>query len=203
MYRGKTVIKGTYKEKGEREIILLDLWSGVSNRDIEILKRQSAGRRFDASIVFAVARRCLSGCPQVIACHPIDSSGRPFPTLFWLTCPHLSRLCGELESKRLITELEEIFKEREKRVHAWHKRYVLLRRSLGQWDMPGGDQILPSDDSGVGGVRWRKAPHAVKCIHLQTATWLGMRQHPASDWLGEHIRSFECDAPEMHCLAHG
>jgi hypothetical protein len=47
----------------------------------------------------------MFGVPQVIACSPLRD-GKPFPTTFWLTCPHLVRLCGVLESEGAVTELE-------------------------------------------------------------------------------------------------
>ena len=47
---------------------------------------------------------------------------------------------------------------------------------------------------GVGGINWRDAPRAVKCLHLQTATWLGMGGHPAGEWLAEKIGAQDCAA---------
>jgi hypothetical protein len=36
-----------------------------------------------------VAVRCPFGLPAVTEQAPFDAAGRPFPTQFWLTCPHL------------------------------------------------------------------------------------------------------------------
>jgi uncharacterized protein len=53
-----------------------------------------------------VAARCALGGPSVIAQHPYDGAGTPFPTTFWLSCRVLVRAVGELESRGGIVELE-------------------------------------------------------------------------------------------------
>ncbi|MGD9676037.1 MAG: DUF501 domain-containing protein, partial [Candidatus Bipolaricaulia bacterium] len=47
--------------------------------------------------VDGVALRCRFGCPQVVVVHPVVD-GTPFPTLYWLTCPHLRQAVSALES---------------------------------------------------------------------------------------------------------
>jgi hypothetical protein len=39
----------------------------------------------------------------------------------------------------------------------------------------------------------------VKCLHLQIASYLGARFHPASDWLESSVSSWECDGCQC-CL---
>lgn len=159
-------------------------WEPLKDYDVSLLRERNRNRRFDLSIVFAVAARCSFGFPQVLVCRPHRRSGSPFPTLFWLTCPFLDRKCGELESLQKISELEEVFKSRKKEVAQWHERYVLLRNNISLKDIN-----IPT---GVGGINWQDVPYAVKCLHLQTATWLGLRYHPASDWLKEELEVTEC-----------
>ncbi len=45
-----------------------------------------------------VAARCPWGAPAVVENLPYDAGGRPFPTLFWATCPALVAAVGVLES---------------------------------------------------------------------------------------------------------
>src|SRR5262245_5849430 len=45
-----------------------------------------------------VAVRCPFGRPAVTEQSPFDRSGTPFPTQFWLTCPHLVRQVARLEA---------------------------------------------------------------------------------------------------------
>lgn len=159
-------------------------WTSLNDDDITILKERNSRRRFDLSIIYAVAARCSFGYPQVLVCRPHKKGGTPFPTLFWLTCPFLDRKCGELESLKKIGELEELFKSRKKEVYCWHQKYISLRESISEENIE-----IPT---GVGGINWLDAPHAVKCIHLQVATWLGWKYHPAVDWLEKELGTIEC-----------
>ena len=174
------------------------LWTPLTEADITVLRRQNRGRRFDADLVYAVAARCSRGCPQVTVCYPAARGGKPFPTLFWLTCPHLSRVCGALESNQAVSELESVFAEITGEVEAWHERYAALRARLlkEQSGRLSEAEILSvsklTDGYGVGGISWRAMPSAAKCLHLQTATMLGLGSHPAEEWLRAKLGFMEC-----------
>jgi uncharacterized protein len=45
-----------------------------------------------------VAVRCPYGRPAVSEQRPYDENGRPFPTTFWLTCPHVVASVSRLEA---------------------------------------------------------------------------------------------------------
>ena len=190
------------KKLKPEEISLPAFWSGVSESDVESLAKQMKKRKFDASSVIAVAKRCKSGFPQVIVSSPLSRSGSPFPTLFWLTCPFLDRRCGELEAARLIAELEKLFERTPEAVRKMHKDYAALRLRAA-----GASLTAPMSKKavdvlsrlGVGGIDASVAPNAVKCLHLQTATWLGMGEHPARRWLAEKLGALECG--EVRCSA--
>ena len=57
---------------------------------------------------WSVAARCHLGVPMVIESHPVLDDGSPFPTLFWLTCPLLSKRASALESDGRMSELNEL-----------------------------------------------------------------------------------------------
>jgi uncharacterized protein len=63
--------------------------------DREIVERQlgRAPRAFRRVTV-----RCPFGRPAVTEQAPFDSDGTPFPTQFWLTCPHLATQLARLEA---------------------------------------------------------------------------------------------------------
>lgn len=180
------------------EICWPSFWSHPSAGDRTVVTAQNSGRRFDFSIVLAIARRCGHGFPQVLVCYPL-AAGKPFPTAFWLTCPYLGKKCGALESEQQILRLEELFAARAEDVQRWHRQYSALRKSLFEPEKikelaetcP--DFLKAVTESGVGGINYRENPGAAKCLHLQTAAWLGMGWHPASDWLSEKIDSLQCD----------
>ena len=47
----------------------------------------------------SVAVRCPFGRPAVTEQRPFDDTGTPFPTQFWLTCPHLVAQIARLEGR--------------------------------------------------------------------------------------------------------
>ena len=142
------------------DISLPTFWTPLSENDVILLRKRNRRRRFDISIVYAVAARCSFGFPQVLVCRPERKEGSPFPTLFWLTCPYLDRKCGELESLHKIRELEELFSTRPTEVARWHKEYALLRKSISETgiDIP----------TGVGGIDSQELPmRSNACIFRQ------------------------------------
>ncbi|MCC8058643.1 DUF501 domain-containing protein [Cloacibacillus sp.] len=186
------------EKTGPGEYTLPAFWTEVGKKDISVLRRQMRGRKFDASAVIAAARRCSHGCPQIIVSSPVSAFGVPFPTIFWLTCPFLDHRCGELESEQRISVLEAFFAAMPSAVEKMHQDYAALRLALiGGRKSPvlsgmseGMRRVLT--ESGVGGINWREARQAVKCLHLQTATWLGMGAHPAGAWLAEKLGALDC-----------
>ena len=173
-------------------------WTALTEADCAVLEYQRRGRRTDSSDVLYVAARCRFGCPMVVVSSPVSSDGRPFPTIFWLTCPYLNRRCGELESAQQISELEKLFQEDPQKIKAYHSRYAKLRMGLLT---AGQQQKLPEmndgvrrviTESGIGGINWKDGTAGAKCLHLQTATWLGMGEHPYEEWLRGAIGEAEC-----------
>ena len=63
--------------------------------DLEIVERQ-LGRRPRA--FRRVAVRCSYGRPAVTEQEPFDERGEPFPTGYWLTCPHLVAALARIEA---------------------------------------------------------------------------------------------------------
>ena len=166
--------------------------------DRVLLRRQMSCRRFDDSLVLAVARRCFWGFPQVILCDPMGPSG-PFPTTFWLTCPYLDRLCGTLEGEGAVRCLEGFLVDRREAWIAYHEEAVLLRLALlgarGAFVRRFRPRLWEGIRGGVGGVRLQDRPR-VKCLHLQVASWLGRGRHPGEAWLRSRLGPLDCDDPE-------
>ena len=196
--KNKLLINNTDLLYKPDDISLPAFWSPLTSDDAVVLTGQNHGKKFSTTEILAVARRCSHGCPQVLLCKPLTADHRPFPTVFWLTCPYLAKRCGELESEHKIRELENIFSVRADSIAIWHKEYAKLRLAL----------ISDSDKSelqkrhtklleklisvGVGGINWSEACFAVKCLHLQVGTWLGWGQHPAAEWLKNNFSKIEC-----------
>lgn len=177
----------------------------LSPSDKIVLQRQvqaaKGGRRFSPDLVKGVPHRCGHGCPQVILCDA-TRGGEPFPTSFWLVCPHLLRVVGRLEAANGVADMERFLSltpGAEKEWMDYHVLHARLRLSL----MSGAEKKFlriykrglyrALCRGGVGGIGYAAGGFFVKCLHLQVASYLGMRRHPASGWLMENIRpGWEC-----------
>lgn len=102
-----------------------------------------------------VVVRCPFGLPAVTEQNARDDTGTPFPTTFWLTCPHLVRAVSRLEAAggverwtRLAVDDPELATSLE---HA-HAEQRALRPEL---------------DLGIGGAA--RGARALKCLHAHVA----------------------------------
>ena len=159
-----------------------------------------AKRRFDPSLIIS-AKHCKFGYAQVIICKPFSNKLRPFPTTFWLTCPYLIKLAGKIESQGGIDELES-FMRNENLYHEWQQynylhqivRLNLIEKNLCNFMRKYHTKIFRSlTRSGIGGMIYGRDDINVKCLHLQTASFLGLGFHPASEWLKAKGLYGNCD----------
>ncbi len=129
-----------------------------------------------------VAVRCPFGRPAVTEQAPFDNAGEPFPTTFWLTCPHLVAAVSRLEAAGGV--------ERWSRAAADDPQ---LRASL---ERANAEQraLRPELDVGVGGAR--AGAGSLKCLHAHVAFALA---RPGYE-LGERVVA-EVDPlwPEVCC----
>lgn len=171
--------------------------SAFSCRDRVIVERQMDNRVFDPRLVLGVSSRCRWGIPQTIACRPFYKR-RPFPTLFWLTCPYLSQICGTIESSGGVRDLEKYLAERKKSYNDYNRLYALMRLALlSEAEKRVLKMYLPKlwrviSRSGIGGIAMGEKP-TVKCLHLQTATYLSLPGHPGGAWFNKRLGKFDCD----------
>lgn len=180
-----------------------DRLSPLTERDRKVLAKKNKKRRFNLSIVYAVASRCRFGYPQVLLCMPFGGEG-PFPTAFWLTCTYLEKRCSGLESAQQVPKLEEMLVSRSDEVAKWHGEYALLR--AGMIDEETKERLSKKNvsllrsvlDKGAGGIDHIKNPGAAKCLHMHVAAWIGMRRHPASGWLEERLGA-NLDCGKEYC----
>lgn len=114
-----------------------------------------------------VAARCPWGLPAVTEQDPYRPGGEPFPTTFYLTCPHLvaavSRLeaAGGVERWSAAVAADASWREDLDRATEDQRR---LRRELaaGRTGSDGGASL----ELGIGGSR---NPAALKCLHAHVA----------------------------------
>jgi len=116
-----------------------------------------------------VVVRCPFGRPAVTEQSPYDDRGEPFPTTYWLTCPHLVAQVSRLEAGGGV--------ERWTRVAADDPE---LRASLARANEQQ-RRLRPELDVGVGGAR--AGAGSLKCLHAHVAFALARPGYV----LGEHI----------------
>jgi len=153
---------------------------------------------------FTVPVRCGYGYPQVIRVHPVVQ-GKPFPTLYWLTCPFLSKEIDHLEAAGWVKRLEaRVIEDGElaSAMQAAHRRYCLQR-----------DQSLSSDEKaaleangtmigltgrGIGGISdWDR----LKCLHLHVAHGL-VDENPIGRIVLNMLPAHECAPKQVICSAY-
>ena len=130
--------------------------------------REQLGR--EPTTRFSVVARCPGGHPLVIRNHPLDADGKPFPTLYWLTCVDAGRRVASLESEGWIDRLEIEFARELERAH---REYALDRaRDVPQARAWGG----------VGGTRV-----GLKCLHAHYAYHLAGGDDAVGAWVAERV----------------
>jgi hypothetical protein len=152
---------------------------------------------FLMDLVNGAAHRCRWGFPQVLLCGALRRV-KPFPTSFWLVCPFLIRSIGRLESLGGVPELKRESQALSGEWRKYHLSHALLRLSMMK---PAERKYLRSRRKaiyravcarGAGGARYSDDPAAVKCLHLQVASFLALRRHPMSVWLLGKVAKWEC-----------
>lgn len=133
---------------------------------------------------FTVVARCPDGHPLVIRNAPFDADGKPFPTLFWLTCPAASKAVSRLEAEGWISRLNDRLTEETdlsaavERAHEEHAK----ERARGH---PGAEAF-----GGVGGTRT-----GVKCLHAHYANHIAGGEDPVGSWTAERIEPIHDERP--------
>lgn len=143
------------------------------------LKREPRGLR-------KVASRCELGCPQVVETDTFLEGGRPFPTLYWLTCPLKVKAVSRLEGEGWSEELQAEISGDE----SLHKRLVAAQEDYKTRRMLA-ELILnhPVFDTGIGGVRDLSA---VKCLHAHYAHYLATGENPIGEIIHDNLAGLEC-----------
>lgn len=102
-----------------------------------------------------VAVRCPFGSPAVTEQAAYDDAGEPFPTTFWLTCPHLVAAVSRLEAAG--------------GVERWTRAAAQDPELAASLERAHEEQrtLRPELDLGVGGAR--PGAGSLKCLHAHVA----------------------------------
>jgi hypothetical protein len=133
----------------------------ITDADRALVARQ-LGR--EPRTLRGVAVRCPFGAPAVTEQSPYGVDGEPFPTTYYLTCPHAVARIDRLEAAGGVDRYERLLAEDaglRASYDAASLRQRALRRPSAQMADGGASLAL-----GIAGVA---RPGAVKCLHAHAA----------------------------------
>ena len=114
-----------------------------------------------------VAARCPNGTPAVTEQWPYDDAGDPFPTMYYLTCPHLVAAVARLEAaggverwSAAVDDDPELAAELERATD--EQRRLRREAAGGTVGLDGGASL----ELGIGGSG---NPRRLKCLHAHAA----------------------------------
>jgi hypothetical protein len=148
--------------------------------DAEIVERQ-IGRRPRA--FKAVAVRCPFGKPAVTEQTPFDEDGRPFPTQYYVTCPHLVAAISRLEAAGGVERWSQAAQDDDELAASLAAAQAEQRR------------LRPEIDAGIGGST---RPGSLKCLHAHAAFALARPGYELGDRILAEVPSLW---PESCCTA--
>jgi len=168
----------------------------VAGRDLAVIRSQ-LGREPHA--MSAVASRCPHGFPAVAECLPADEKSRPFPTLYYCTCPTLTASIGALESaggvkdwSRRVAGSASLGAAVAAAAEATRRRRHALALAFDLTFLDDGASL----ETGVGGVTDLTA---VKCLHAHVAHALACPGYLVGEALFAELRRPWCE--DRRCAA--
>jgi hypothetical protein len=135
----------------------------------------------------AIAHRCPCGNPDVVETSPRLPDGTPFPTLFYLTCPHAVAACSRLESAGVMRDMQERLSTDPELAEQYDKAFEdYLSRRKAIEDVPEIAHVA------AGGM-----PNRVKCLHVQLghALAVGRGINPFGDEVRDAVEPWWAGGP--------
>ncbi|MGB4581189.1 MAG: DUF501 domain-containing protein [Coriobacteriia bacterium] len=133
--------------------------------------------------------RCSHGFPTCIATEPLLDTGEPFPTLYYLTCPHLVARTSALESQGESQRWREAVAADPSLASRLRNADVSYR---GARAAEGGG-VDPTPGVGIAGQR---DPLAVKCLHAHVAGYLAGIDDPIGAAV---VRQVSAECADRRC----
>jgi hypothetical protein len=122
-----------------------------------------------------VAVRCPFGRPAVTEQAPFDEHGEPFPTTFWLTCPHLVAAVSRVEAAGGVERWTERAKRDRDLAFSLHEANREQQR------------LRPELPVGIGGA---SRGGSLKCLHAHAAFALARPGYELGDRILAELPSF-------------
>jgi hypothetical protein len=143
-----------------------------------------------------VVARCPYGLPAVTEQDPYDSNGEPFPTTYYLTCPHLVAAVARLEAAGGVGRWSRVAAERGDLAESLEQATEEQRRVRLQ--LAGAERGRDEGASLELGIAGSGSPRHLKCLHAHAAFALARPGYV----LGERIlREIEPVWPVDRCCS--
>jgi exopolyphosphatase/guanosine-5'-triphosphate,3'-diphosphate pyrophosphatase len=120
----------------------------------------------------------------VIRNRPRDQEGKPFPTLYWLTCPTVVKAISRVESEGWIKRFAERARTDPEFGSALEEAHGIYAEERGRWEK--GAEAW----GGVGGTR-----SGVKCLHAHYANHVAGGDDPVGAEVAELVEPIHPEAP--------
>ena len=151
--------------------------------DAAIVERQ-LGRRPRA--FRRVAVRCPYGRPAVTEQAAYDDGGHPFPTTYWLTCPHLAARVARVEAAGGVERWTRAAGDDPSLAASLARAHEAQR------------ELRPELDLGIGGAR--RGATGLKCLHAHVAFALA---RPGYELGARIVAELEPLWPDAGCCTPG
>jgi hypothetical protein len=143
-----------------------------------------------------VVVRCPYGLPAVTEQNPYDPSGEPFPTTYYLTCPHLVTAVARLEAAGGVDRWSRAAADREDLAASLEQATEEQRRV--RVELAGNRRGRDEGASLHLGIAGSRSPNHLKCLHAHAAFALARPGYV----LGEEIlREIEPMWPGGRCCS--
>jgi hypothetical protein len=145
-----------------------------------------------------VVLRCPFGLPAVTEQRPYDDSGEPFPTTYYLTCPHVVAAVSRVEAAGGVERWTEAASAdpslAASRANADDEQRRIRRRLAGDAQGRDGGASL---ELGVGGS---SRTGSLKCLHAHVAFALARPGYELGERMVDELRPLW---PRVCCTARG
>mmetsp|Transcript_6311 Transcript_6311/g.8786 ORF Transcript_6311/g.8786 Transcript_6311/m.8786 type:complete len:295 (-) Transcript_6311:456-1340(-) len=129
---------------------------------------------------WSVQAYCSSGHPQVLRVHPIafrKGKATPFPTLFWLTCPHYRQWISRLEANGSIAKINNMLSENKDMATLFEKQQEEYRKmryeALDEEDLKFlEERPTMKERLMAGGIGGSSSKNRIRCLHENYAHFL-------------------------------
>ena len=140
-----------------------------------------------------VAAKCHFDLPVVVDVPKNLDDGKPFPTMFWLTCPMYIKKVSTLESHGMVKELDNQLTNNNILNKLWSKRQKSYEKERNKKYKNTKNNISPS--GGVGGTL-----NSIKCLHSHLADELVTGKNIVGQIVLENVGGCNCSEP---CVVNG